>query len=223
MTQPSDVRVTVDRLVRDRPSLQIDRLARPVDYGISRRLVPYLCDLISPGTRTIETGSGLSTLVCLLCGAEHVAISPDAGEPDRIRAAAREYGIPTDHYTPVTARSEDVLPHWTGPRDFSLALIDGNHAFPAPSLDWFFVTRLLAVGAAVVIDDTQLWPCRIVADVLDREAGCWERLARTERFAIYRLLVAPEKVLARGWRHQPYVNRRSRSRLAMLVERALRF
>ena len=110
MTQPSDVRVTIDRLVRDRPSLQLDGLARSADYGISRRLVPYLCDLISPGTKTIETGSGLSTLICLLCGAEHVAISPDAGEPDRIRAAAREYGIPTEHYTPVTARSEDVLP-----------------------------------------------------------------------------------------------------------------
>ena len=93
---------------------------------------------------------------------------------------------------------------------FDLALVEGITRFPAPSLDWFYLSRVLKKGGVMVIDDIQVWSCRMVADFLDEEE-LWQRQTRNDRLAVYRLLAEPDAVLSRSWSRQPYVARRFRS------------
>ena len=67
---------------------------------------------------------------------------------------------------------------------------------------------MLRTGGVAIVDDLQLWSGRIVADFLDEEP-VWERVVRTPRFGVYRLLADARTVLARWWGLQPFVTRHS--------------
>jgi hypothetical protein len=176
-----------------------------VNFQIDPKLVPHLRDAVKPGSRSMETGSGVSTIVLLVLGAQHTSISPDRGEAERIRAYCEEKDIPVGGFTPMVAKSEDVLPNLELDSELDLIIVDGNHAFPAPMVDWFYMTRHLRTGGVLVVDDVELWTGAVLADFLDGEAGVWARLERTKRFAIYRLLVESHVALGRSWVDQPRV------------------
>ncbi len=176
-----------------------------VNFQIDPKLVPHLRDAVRPGARSMETGSGISTIVLLVLGAKHTSISPDGGEAERIRAYCEANEIPVDGFTPMVAKSEDVLPDLQLDAELDLIIVDGNHAFPAPMVDWFYMTRHLRTGGVLVVDDVELWTGAVLADFLDGEAGIWARLERTKRFAIYRLLVEASTALGRSWVDQPRV------------------
>jgi hypothetical protein len=205
----SNIEATIESILANRPALQITGKGDLADYGIDPAMTPVLRDNVKPQHRTVETGSGLSTLLMILLGAQHTAISPDPGEPARIGKVCSEHKISVKGYHPIVGRSEDVLPSLPPGEQFDLALVDGNHAFPAACIDWFYLTRVLKTGGVMIIDDVQLWPCRIVADFLDGE-DVWKRIVRTRRFAAYRLRVASPEALNRWWGAQPYVVDKSR-------------
>jgi predicted O-methyltransferase YrrM len=220
-TQPeSDPDALIARLIAERPPMHVAGDRTLTDYGINERTMAFLKSHVRPGNRTIETGSGLSTIMFLLLGAEHTAISPDGGEPARIRSYCDAHGISAQRYTPIVGNSESVLPQLSTEPAFDLALVDGNHAFPAPAIDWFYLTRLLKDGGIIIVDDVQLWPCRIVADFLDAEE-VWQPLLRTNRMAAYRLLKRPEAVLSRWWGQQPYVVLHSNTGIKSAVKRSI--
>jgi hypothetical protein len=128
-----------------------------LNLQIDPRLVPHLLESVFPGAQTIETGAGISTIVLLILGAQHTSVSPDGGEADRIREYCSERSISTDGYTHIVGRSEDVLPGLHLPGQLDLAIVDGNHAFPAPFIDWFYLTRWLKPSGVLVVDDVELW------------------------------------------------------------------
>jgi predicted O-methyltransferase YrrM len=194
----------IEELLRAQPALHIDGSGNCVNYGVDFQLISQVRQHVRPGHHTLETGSGISTITFLLLGAEHRSVSPDGGEAERIREYCREHGIDSSRYTPLVGRSEEILPTLVGEPRLDLALVDGNHAFPAPCIDWFYATRILKRGGVMLIDDIGLWSGKIVADFLDHE-DVWERLERTDRFAAYRLLADAEEVLARWWGQQPLV------------------
>lgn len=194
----------ISNLLENRPLLHEDAAGRPAYYGIDPRLVLILRAAITPGCRTIETGSGISTIIFLILGAKHTAVSPDANEPKRIGTYCQTHGIPIENYSPITGRSENVLPGLTLDVPVDVALVDGHHSFPVPCIDWFYLTRALRQGGTMIIDDVQLWSGKIIADFLDAD-DAWERVVRNERFAGYRLLIPSERVLLRRWRQQPYL------------------
>ena len=210
--QHPDVDNMIADLCSERPALHVDGDRNLADYGIDHHLASFLRSNLSAGQRSIETGSGISTIVFLLLGTKHTAVSPDEGEPERIRSYCEEHNISLQHYSPVVAASETFLPTLEQTTPFDLALVDGNHAFPAPCIDWFYLTRVLRKGGIMVVDDTQLWPCRVLADFLDAEE-VWQQLVRTERVATYRLLAEPSEVLSRWWGQQPDVMRHSKPNL----------
>ena len=88
----------------------------------------------------------------------------------------------------VVEASEDVLPDLQLHAELDLIIVDGNHTFPAPMVDWFYMTRHLRTGGVLVVDDVELWTGAVLADFLDGENGHLgaESLA-TRRFAVYRL------------------------------------
>ena len=205
----SEREVRVRRLLDNPPALHINQRGELVNLQSDPTLVPHLRDAVFPGARTMETGSGISTILLLALGAEHTSVSPVGGEAERIRAYCREHEIPTDDYTAIIARSEDALPSFAPAEVLDLAIVDGNHAFPAPFIDWFYLTRLLKPFGIVVVDAVEVWTGAVLADFLDGEDGVWMRLERNPRFAIYRLVGDKRDALERGWVDQPHVFRNS--------------
>jgi glucosyl-dolichyl phosphate glucuronosyltransferase len=196
----------IEKLLRSPPSLHVDGSGKRVNYGVDARLIAQLREHVRPGHRTLETGSGISTVVFLALGARHRSVSPDGGEAERIREYCKDAGIDASQFTPVVGRSEEILPTLSNEPVLDLALVDGNHAFPAPCIDWYYATRILKRGGVMIVDDIELWTGQILADFLDEEE-VWQRLERTDRFASYRMLDDADKVLARWWGQQPLVKR----------------
>jgi hypothetical protein len=82
-------------------------------------------------------------------------------------------------------------------------LVDGDHAFPLPFIDWYYTADHLAVGGFMVIDDIQLITGRLLADFMDADPK-WERvLYEPTRFAVFRKLSHP--VHSGTWIDQPYI------------------
>ncbi len=163
--------MNVDELLVERPMLQRDHLGQPAYWAVAEDVAKLLDQTVVPGSRTLETGAGISTVIFALKGAEHLCVVPDARLVDRIVAFCRDRGISTDKLSFEVGRSEDVLPR-LHPVDLDVVLIDGGHAFPIPFLDWYYAARTgLRSGGTLVIDDIQLWTGHLLSDFLRCEPG----------------------------------------------------
>ena len=151
--------------------------------------------------RTIETGCGYSTIAFAAAGAAHTVVSPDAGEQERVRAWCAEREIPTERVAFVVEGSDTWLPREC-PDALDLVLIDGNHAFPWPFLDWFYTAPRLNVGGLVVVDDTHLKTGAMLRDFLDGEEGRWKRVETFKQTAVFAKLV--ENAVEPEWQNQPW-------------------
>ena len=143
----------------------------------------------SPGREAWRPARASVRSCCSYWGRNTPRYHPTVARPSGSAPYCEENDIPVDGFTPMIAKSEDVLPNLELDAELDLIIVDGNHAFPAPMVDWFYMTRHLRTGGVLVVDDVELWTGAVLADFLDGEAGVWLRLARTKRFAIYRLLV----------------------------------
>jgi Methyltransferase domain len=177
---------------------------RTFTLGIHVDLGRFLDETVRPGQVTLETGSGLSTIILLGAGvARHIAVTPAADEVAAIRTACAERGIPTEALEPVLEGSQDYLPRANLP-SLDLVLIDGDHAFPTPFVDWYYTADRLQVGGWMVVDDTQLVTGRILADFMRADPKWREALRHPSgRFAVYQKLAHP--IHDGSWMHQPYV------------------
>jgi predicted O-methyltransferase YrrM len=177
-----------------------------ITWGLGEDALRFLDATVGSGARTLETGSGLSTLVFAFKGAVHTCITPDGDEIERLRRYCAERGVSTERLAFVAEKSQEALPR-LDVRDLDLVLVDGGHGFPVPFLDWFFAARKLKVGGIVIVDDTQLWTGEVLRDFLLAEPE-WRLEARFARGAAFRKV--GEKV-EKEWNEQPYVFDRSES------------
>ena len=134
-------------------------------YGVEPVLARFLYDTVANCCKTLETGSGISTLVFALRQSNHIAITPSATEVAAIRAYADANEIPLDRVEFIVEASERYLPRYEG-KDLDLVLIDGKHAFPWPILDWFYTADRLKQGGIVVLDDLQMSSVAILRDFI---------------------------------------------------------
>lgn len=208
MMEDGELDRRISELFNSAPALHTDGGGEPVNWGIDARMVSVFRQFIRPGTPTAETGAGLSTILFLLLGAVHRSITPDEREVERILTYCESNGIPTATYHPIVGYSEHVLPVLGSDIRLDFALIDGNHAFPTPYIDWYYFTNHLNTSGVIALDDIQLWSCRTLADFLDEEE-VWENLTRNDRFAVYRMTAPGDGVLRRWWGQQPFVVRHS--------------
>ena len=152
----------VDDLRREPPGLHADGTEY---WGLAWPALEWLERELHPGMKTLEVGSGASTLVFAASGAEHVAITPSADEEERFRAECERRGIDGSRVSFQLGLSHEVLPALpTGPLD--LVLIDGAHGFPYPMLDWWFVAPKLAIGGRLLVDDAYMPPVAALVDAL---------------------------------------------------------
>jgi hypothetical protein len=185
---------------------------RPVSgvWSTDESCYRFLAECCRPGWRTLETGSGISTVLFAAWGAEHCCITPGPEEAAAVIAYCRNHQIPTDTLTIDVAHSDVALPRLSVQGSLDLVLIDGSHGFPAPIIDWYYGAGRLRQGGIVVVDDLQLPAVRILIDFLDGDHR-WESIRRTSKWSAF--VRQSQGVLTEDWFMQPfYTPRASRMR-----------
>jgi precorrin-6B methylase 2 len=142
-------------------------------FGLSWDALEWIEERVESSMRTLETGTGSSTIIFAAAGSSHVAISPAPEEHERIRAYCRENGISTDRVNFVAAPSHEALAGEPGEPDLDVALLDGAHGFPYPVLDWMLVAPRLRVDGHILVDDAYLEPVTPLVRYL-RASPSWE-------------------------------------------------
>jgi len=195
--------VSLQQLLDDAPAIHGEAGGDDlITHGLLVGALEFIDRVVQPGSRTLETGSGYSTILFAMKGAQHTCIVPNQPEIDRILAYCEQQSIDTSNLTFQAKPSERVLPTLdTGPLD--LVLIDGSHSFPQVFIDWFYVAEALQVGGHMLVDDVHLWTGRVLRDFLAAEPE-WQIVDELGgRTAIVHKVgeVDPDRV----WNEQPYV------------------
>ena len=194
----------------------MDRTATPAMgvWSTDESCYRFIAERCPPGTRTLETGSGLSTVLFAALGAQHVCCTAGQEEADRVRAHCEARAIPLGGLRFEVGSSHRTLPPLEAEGlELDLVLIDGSHGFPLPVVDWFHSASLLRHGGTLVVDDTDLPAVRVLTRYLDRDPR-WERLQRTGKWAAWRRSTSGP--LCEDWTEQPfYVEPRDRATRAV--------
>ena len=140
-------------------------------WGLAWEALAFIERTVQPGMATLETGAGASTIVFAARGADHEAVTPSADEANRITAECERRGIATDKLRFRIGSSASVLRTWE-PRQLDLVLVDGAHAFPYPTLDWWYLAPHLRIGGLMLLDDAYMPPVAAVVDYL-RGSPAW--------------------------------------------------
>ena len=159
---------TLDTLLRDRPAIHGDDGSDPMTHGLVEAGLRLLEREVRPGSRTLETGSGYSTIVLAAQGAAHTCIVPNQHEVDRIRAYCDQVQIDTSSVTFHVEPSERVLPG-LDLGELDVVLIDGSHSFPQVFIDWFYTATALKRVGRLIVDDIHVWTGRVLRDFLAAE------------------------------------------------------
>jgi predicted O-methyltransferase YrrM len=209
----------VDELIAQPPAVHGDEAVgeERMTHGLSTPALRFLAATVESGHRTLETGSGYSTIVFASAGSEHTVVVPNEFEGGRIREYCASVGIDDSRVSFHFEPSERVLPR-LAPDPLDVVLIDGSHSFPHTFIDWFYTAHRLNVGGWMLIDDIHLWTGRVLRDFLVKDPA-WDR--ETEflgRTALFRKVTATDPDVL--WTDQPVVVRRSGLQTRARVQQA---
>lgn len=171
-----------------------------------------------PGTRSLETGLGVSTVLFATWGTEHTCIVPSQNEVDNCRRYLDERSISHERTQFVVASSTDVLPSMQ--REIDFFLIDGCHGWPAPIIDWFYGAALLRRGGMLLLDDTNLTSVSLGLSTFLRDDPRWSAVRRTAKWSAYRR--DDSGSLTEEFSSQPFLRTSSLNRLASIVPEPVR-
>jgi hypothetical protein len=193
--------MNLERLLAKPPKLHGRDGATTDGWRLDDAAVLFLDSRVKRGTRTIETGAGVSTIAFALKGAQHTCVVRDCRVVRRIRRYCASAGISLRTVRFVVGRSEYALP--TLQRfGYDFALIDGRHGFPAPFIDWFYIADRLRRGGVVLVDDTWIWTCDVLVRFLDANPG-WRRCGDLPTSAAF--LKERNNAQHAEWVDQPFV------------------
>ena len=173
--------------------------------GLSEDTLAYLDDNVKDGWRTLETGSGLSTLIFASKRSHHLCVTPFRDEADHIVSYCRQQSVATDRLSFAIGFSHYVLPILTDLGPLDLVLVDGGHGFPIPFVDWLYCAPKIRLGGVVIVDDTQIWTGGVLKDFLTSDPD-WELEICFERGVAFRKV---NEYREKEWNEQPYVLSRS--------------
>jgi hypothetical protein len=172
-----------------------------VTYKLSDEALVFIDEHISSGSKTLETGAGISTVLFAMKGTEHTCIVPDKTQVERIKEFCRRNQISTERIDFRIDGSENVLPQLR-PTGLDLVLIDGCHGFPAPFIDWYYAGSGLKANGILIVDDTQLWTGDVLKQFLLAETEWRHDCDIRSRTAVFQKLKECE--LLKEWPLQPY-------------------
>lgn len=169
---------------------------------------------------TLETGCGYSTVAFAALSQVHTVISPIRAEHERVRAWCSAHEIGTEHVRFIADGSQAWLPKAAADdaiEPLDLVLIDGDHAYPIPGIDWYYTAGALKLGGLMIVDDVSIRACHDLRRFLEGERGRWEVVTNVDDASVFRKISA-DVVSYTPWNQQPW-NRR-RPSLAEVVSRA---
>ena len=188
-------RAVVGRVISAPPPVHPDAPNGAV-WSTTRSCYDFMADHVHPGSRTLETGAGISTVLFAAWGCEHLAIVPFIDEVDAIRSYCSDKGIDITTVAFDIRPSEVALPELPDASEFDLVFIDGGHGFPLPVVDWFYGAGRLRRGGVVVFDDVQLPQVSSFLEMFMDRDDRWQPLQSTSKWRAYRRM--SEGSLAEG-------------------------
>jgi predicted O-methyltransferase YrrM len=194
----------VDRLLADPPAVHAMAAGPDPEIGIwstDRDCYLLLAEHAAPGTRTLETGSGVSTILFAALGAVHTCVTPAQSEADRILAYCSSHDIATSSLTFEIGRSDEVLPRLASDDRLDVVLIDGGHGFPTPIIDWYYAASRLRSGGLLVCDDVALPAVAHLCAFVDRDPR-FSSHRRTGKWIAYTRVGDGD--LGQDWFEQPF-------------------
>jgi predicted O-methyltransferase YrrM len=195
-------RSLLDELSASGPSFHGRTEDEEFNWGLNHEALGLLAELVSAGQRTLETGVGCSTVVFAANGAHHTVVSPFAVEHERVRSWCAEHDVDLSAVTFVAQPSQVALPALEA-TPLDLVLIDGDHAFPSPFIDFYYAGWRMVRGGLLVVDDTNLRACSVLVDFLAAERTRWRLHTELRTTTVFERLDGP-LVPPGGWRHQPW-------------------
>jgi len=199
----ADPKPIVEQLLRDPPVVHAMDLSDDPALGVwstDADCYRFLAATVAAGSRTLETGAGLSTALLAALGAVHTCVTPSQAEADRITAYCARRGIATGGLSFVIGRSDEVLPSLQGELD--LVLIDGNHGYPTPIIDWYYAAGRLRAGGVLIVDDTQLPAVAHLMAIVARDPR-WSLVRRSRKWVSWRR--QDQGPLVQDWFDQPWL------------------
>jgi predicted O-methyltransferase YrrM len=172
-------------------------------------------DLLDPQHETLEVGGGQSTVLFAAAVKRHVCINPDRTSNDLIQNYLTEHDLARDNVEFLAESSDDALPRIDRERRFDVALLDGNHSFPFPMVDFHYTDRLLRRGSFLVLDNVEINAVKVVADFLRGEPA-YKLVRRASHKPGYNCHVYQklDDLVTIGWSEQS-MNQRPLFRLAL--------
>lgn len=171
-------------------------------WSTDRGCYDFMANHVRQGSRTLETGAGLSTVLFAAWRCDHLAVVPYPSEATAIEAYCAEKGIHTDSLTFDLRPSEVALPDRVDSGDLDLMFIDGCHGFPSPIIDWFYGAGRLRRGGVVVFDDLQLPQVSLLIETFIEPDDRWQKLEETPKWGAYRRM--SDGPLGEDWFVQPF-------------------
>lgn len=202
------------------PVVHMSPTARNGVWAAEEDCYRFMATIVQPGSRTLETGLGISTALLAAWGCEHTCIVYDSDEVDRLEQWFSERKIDGSKVKFVVGSSDRVMPGLDPRGDVDLFLIDGAHAWPQAIIDWYYGAAMLRQGGVLVLDDLHLKQVRMgLVDFLDADSR-WERLVRKNKWAAYRRLSSGS--LYDEWRAQSFLGVPLRTRYAAKVPESVK-
>jgi len=190
----------IKKILSNRPKLH-ELKNELQDWGISEELAMYIVKE-SEGKKTLEVGSGLSTIVFLLASDFHTCINPNKSDKERLLIELNKQKIDSNRLNFVNSKSEFFCPKL---EDFyDVILIDGSHTFPWPIIDWYYSGMHLKKNGIMILDDVDWWPVGIV-DSYMKNSSLWKFKFGNERFSCFEALEQGEKLISHRWEQQPNI------------------
>lgn len=181
----SDAMTSLAKLIEDCPRFHAWPDGKPANWSVPADVLRFICDQVKPGMHTLETGAGQTTVAFALAGAQHITITPDGDQIQRINDYLRQSGI-ENRVAFVQGSSDTVLPNGQDiPQHLDFVFIDGAHRFPFPIIDWYYTEGRVPVGGIVAVDDCQMPSVRILHDFLAGEDD-WELVQLIHVTAFFR-------------------------------------
>jgi len=152
----------IEALIAEPPHFHAWPDGKPANWAVAPGVLLFLFRQLRPGMHTLETGAGHTTVAFAAAKTEHVCITPDRSQAERIRTYCADQGIECNVKF-IHESSDIALAAGKGiPETLDVVLIDGAHRFPFPIVDWHFTESRLRVGGIVVVDDYPMPSVRIL-------------------------------------------------------------
>ena len=140
--------------------------AGTVDKNGLRAIAEYAAT-IGPIHHSVETGSGMTTLLFSHLSSDHRVFAVDAG--DSVSQVRRSPLFRSETVAYVEGPTQITLPSYTFEDKVQIALIDGPHGYPFPDLEYYYFYPLIETGGLLLVDDIPIPTIRRMFEIIEAD------------------------------------------------------